>query len=480
MLIHELEKESGLSRATIRYYEKEGFLKPTRLENGYRIYSQEDLDQLMKIQLLRELGMSLDTIRQLQKGDEDLCQAVSEQMQILEKLSKTAQRAKRICTQLYENKTTYAALDAAFYLHEWNKPALPETSGERETVIPTTNNPVSSCEYHPVRRFLARLADYQIWCILIRFLLSVVFKIRPLGTAVNGMIDLAIPFLLIPVEAYMLSKWGTTLGKWLFGLSVWDKNGYTLSFEEARNRTWRVLKEGCGFSIPIYRIYRLYKSYIQYGYAEMDWDRNAEYEYYFWKGRRKLTVAVTAVILGVLSVTTVLCSFSPIHRGELSISQFADNYNFYVDALKDESNIWNTLKEDGSFHDYSSNVINIGNPEQKNFEYSTKNGNITSVAYHREYTDSFVVSTQPEECILAAVTMVMSQQGSHAMDLIALLKQMENADFAGSGCVRYEDIEIKWEIELSNYEATGDAWIKREQAENAWVKMHYWISVLNE
>ena len=36
MKIKELEHQTGLDRATIRYYEKEGFLEPSRGENGYR------------------------------------------------------------------------------------------------------------------------------------------------------------------------------------------------------------------------------------------------------------------------------------------------------------------------------------------------------------------------------------------------------------------------------------------------------------
>lgn len=40
MLIRDLEQKTGLDRATIRYYEKEGFLKPVRRENGYRTYSE--------------------------------------------------------------------------------------------------------------------------------------------------------------------------------------------------------------------------------------------------------------------------------------------------------------------------------------------------------------------------------------------------------------------------------------------------------
>lgn len=61
MLIQEVEQKSGLPCATIRYYEKERFLNPGRLENGYRVYSQEDLEQLMKLHLLCKLGVGLDT-----------------------------------------------------------------------------------------------------------------------------------------------------------------------------------------------------------------------------------------------------------------------------------------------------------------------------------------------------------------------------------------------------------------------------------
>lgn len=42
MQIRDLEERTGLDRATIRYYEKEGLLAPRCLENGYRLYSEAD------------------------------------------------------------------------------------------------------------------------------------------------------------------------------------------------------------------------------------------------------------------------------------------------------------------------------------------------------------------------------------------------------------------------------------------------------
>ena len=38
MTIKELETRTGMERANIRFYEKEGLLSPKRLDNGYRDY----------------------------------------------------------------------------------------------------------------------------------------------------------------------------------------------------------------------------------------------------------------------------------------------------------------------------------------------------------------------------------------------------------------------------------------------------------
>ena len=63
MNIKEIEERSGLTRANIRYYEQEGLLAPARRENKYRDYSEEDLETLLRIALLRSLGFSLEEIR---------------------------------------------------------------------------------------------------------------------------------------------------------------------------------------------------------------------------------------------------------------------------------------------------------------------------------------------------------------------------------------------------------------------------------
>ena len=69
MNIRDIEARLGIPRASVRYYEKEGLLHPRRGSNNYRDYSQEDLETLQKIRLLRELDMPIETIRAVQAGE---------------------------------------------------------------------------------------------------------------------------------------------------------------------------------------------------------------------------------------------------------------------------------------------------------------------------------------------------------------------------------------------------------------------------
>jgi len=50
----------GIHPQTLRLYEREGLLKPSRTEGNTRLYSEEDLEQLETIlSLTRELGVNL-------------------------------------------------------------------------------------------------------------------------------------------------------------------------------------------------------------------------------------------------------------------------------------------------------------------------------------------------------------------------------------------------------------------------------------
>ena len=60
MNVREIEQQLGIPRANIRYYEKEGLLHPRRESNNYRVYTDEDIEALKKIRLLRQLDMPIE------------------------------------------------------------------------------------------------------------------------------------------------------------------------------------------------------------------------------------------------------------------------------------------------------------------------------------------------------------------------------------------------------------------------------------
>lgn len=66
MIIGEAEKVSGISAKMIRYYESIGLIDAAqRTASGYRVYSDRDVQNLRFIRQCRDLGLSLERIKQL-------------------------------------------------------------------------------------------------------------------------------------------------------------------------------------------------------------------------------------------------------------------------------------------------------------------------------------------------------------------------------------------------------------------------------
>lgn len=82
--IGEVARLSGCIAPNIRYYERIELLPPPqRGENGYRYYSDEDLERLAFVTRARELGFSIAAIRslmQLATHPASPCQAVDERV----------------------------------------------------------------------------------------------------------------------------------------------------------------------------------------------------------------------------------------------------------------------------------------------------------------------------------------------------------------------------------------------------------------
>ncbi len=66
MQIKELAELTGVSVRTLHHYDKIGLLVPQKDDwNGYRIYSEKDVDKLQQILFFKELDFPLKKIQQI-------------------------------------------------------------------------------------------------------------------------------------------------------------------------------------------------------------------------------------------------------------------------------------------------------------------------------------------------------------------------------------------------------------------------------
>ena len=64
--VQKLGKMAGISTRTLRYYDEIGILKPARINSsGYRIYGNPEVNRLQQILFYRELGVSLESIKDI-------------------------------------------------------------------------------------------------------------------------------------------------------------------------------------------------------------------------------------------------------------------------------------------------------------------------------------------------------------------------------------------------------------------------------
>lgn len=104
MNIKQAESLSGVARQNIRFYEKQGLLKPARnRENDYREYSQEDIQTLKWIRLMRMLDMPLEEIRRVLSGSLELGEAAGAQQARLENQVESRKKAIRFCVALQKS-----------------------------------------------------------------------------------------------------------------------------------------------------------------------------------------------------------------------------------------------------------------------------------------------------------------------------------------------------------------------------------------
>lgn len=85
MTTHEVEKLLGITKNALIYYEKEGFIQPKRNQNNYRDYSENDIDILKFVSMLRSMEISIDEIKLILNNQLTLKEALKTKQEFIRK-----------------------------------------------------------------------------------------------------------------------------------------------------------------------------------------------------------------------------------------------------------------------------------------------------------------------------------------------------------------------------------------------------------
>ncbi|MGN0479219.1 MAG: RDD family protein [Hominenteromicrobium sp.] len=387
MTIKEIEARCAMDRANIRFYEREELLAPDRLSNGYRDYTERDAETLLRIKLLRSLHVPLEDIRAVQTGAQTLDTVLQNQLHVLEAERESLACAEAVCRAMQTDGAEFETLDADKYLQKLGDgtPAGSPYDAAKQRDLPPPA--------HPWRRLFARELDLLLCAFPYKLLFSLVFHINPTtstGRTVNIVTLVLAMATMLVLEPLLLHRFGTTPGKAVFGLHLTNKDGSHLSYTDGLRRTWSVLWRGYGLYIPVYNLVRLWKSYKTCTADEPEpWDDYPYTRLYTIRDTRPWRGAVFAAayaLCALLSGWAAEVSRLPPNRGELTVAEFAENYNYLCRYY--ELPVSFSLASDGSWvlpavtRGFSGLLYTGDSP--KGLLYTTENGVLTGFSVAEE------------------------------------------------------------------------------------------------
>ncbi len=216
----------------------------------------------------------------------------------------------------------------------------------------------------PWLRFWARQIDYllfgaSLWAIAALWLGSEIEHFLQLEGFLTNLLG---TFLWIFVEAFLISKWGQTPGKWIFGITVKKRDGLSLSGSEALTRAFRVWLRGVGLGIPIISVFTMalaYNHLNKAGHSTWDESGHSLILHSHVTARRVLTGAASVVAAYIAYGIVGLAGMPESER----LQEFRQQAVAEVDALEHELSNW-LADYDGSLTPLVDHVVGALDSEQ--------------------------------------------------------------------------------------------------------------------
>lgn len=149
MKIKDFAEMTGFSIRMLRYLEEVGLIIPSREENNYRVYTQEQIEQAKWVKQLQALGIQLKEIEQLQNYHSDdqiklLKNVLLREQEVAELKSEIIPELKAVIDYLIQNKST---LQAALKAEKKTVRKMKTTGGDEKFQRTAFNIPILKSIY---------------------------------------------------------------------------------------------------------------------------------------------------------------------------------------------------------------------------------------------------------------------------------------------------------------------------------------------
>jgi hypothetical protein len=327
---------------------------------------------------------------------------------------------------------------------------------------------------HPWIRFFARTLDLNLYTLLWSAFAQLILRFNSENINFGALLDSFIAFgIMLLLEPFLLSIWGTTPGKWIFGLVVRDKEGNMLSHKKAAARTWGVFGAGCGYNIPIYNLYCFYKSYkICSDMEPQSWEEDCTYIIKDTKTYRSIVfVAMLLLLIGVTYIVG-LQAMMPIHRGEITAAEYAENCNDFIhysgylrNRTMNEQGHWTEDLDDGGYE------IIMGSGIIPSHTMIMDGDQVIGIRIEVEITEDFLVEGFYNQKMIAAMGFLAAQPRMNCFRLTnnqafrQIRKSFENYTDYEAG------VRIKNEVEYTGYSLVNDNLLFPKEGEQQYFHM---------
>lgn len=350
-----------------------------------------------------------------------------------------------------------------------------------EETITTSPQP-----YYPWRRFFARMFDLAIYQFIWSLILVSLFHEILINWGSLGLFaaDLIAHIIMLFMEPLLLHLFGTTPGKAIFGLHLKNRFGKNLSYYDGLCRTWHVIGSGLGYAIPFYDLVRLWKCYNKCrDNAPLPWDDHVTVTYTI-KDTKSYRVccfiAARLVIIGLSVILTASQMFPP-NRGDLTISEFVRNFNYYADyygisfgdKYLDANGQWQKIPQDNAY------IIDLFYQILPDYQFTLdSNGYITGISFKIEITDSDEwIAANQNLMILSSLAFMCAQKDIGLFSKVPeqITDKFNEKPFSDF-LLTESGIKLQCHMETSGYYDAFHFFVPDENAEHNYYLLEYSIA----